>query len=301
MVRDQNTAGLTLFAVAGSWGQVAFFGFIGIVLFAFSGSHALGPEVLGGVVLVVLYIMTPLDVILTWLPLLGRAQVSLRRIEALGLSLAEAAGDDLDLPAGSPAAPGLVSEIALDGVTFAYDRRWVRPRAARPDAPRRGDRLPGRRQRQRQDDPGQAAGGPVRPRRRDDPGRRPAGRDPRRLEAYRQLFSVVFVDGHLFPTLWGLDRPGLDERGRDCARAARARRPGPRRGGGVLDDRAVAGPAQAARAADRWLEDRPIVVLDEWAANQDPEFKQPLLPRDAPRLAAAREDAAGDHPRRRLL
>ena len=122
MVRDQNASGLTLFAVAGSWGQAAFFGFIGILLFAFSGAHALGSEVLGGVVLVVLYIMTPLDVILTWLPLLGRARISLRRIEALGLSLAEAAGNDLDLPAVPPDPPGFAREIALEGVTFAYGR-----------------------------------------------------------------------------------------------------------------------------------------------------------------------------------
>src|SRR6185437_9602192 len=85
-----------------------------------SGAQGLGRDVLSGVVLVILFLMSPLDVIVTWLPMLGRAQVSLRRIEALGLSLTEqgepAAADALLAPAR------FVSEIALEGVTYAYDQ-----------------------------------------------------------------------------------------------------------------------------------------------------------------------------------
>ncbi len=272
MVRDQNTFALTLFAVAGSWGQAAFFGFIGIVLFVFSGARAVGAEVLGGVVLVVLYIMTPIDVILNWLPLLGRAQVSLRRIEGLGLSLAEAAGNDRDLPARSPDAPELVSEIALEGVTFAYGRDEfvlgpldLRLRAGEIVFLAGGNGSGKTTMVKLLAGLYAPAGGTI------CLDGRPVA--PETLEAYRQLFSVVFVDGYLFPTLWGLDRPGLiDEAGAVLERLE-------------LDDRVrieagafstidlSQGQRKRLALLTAWLEDRPIVVLDEWAANQDTEFK----------------------------
>ena len=46
-------------------------------------------------VLVVLYLMTPLDIILTWVPVLGRAQVSLSKVQALIPTL-ERRGDEAD-------------------------------------------------------------------------------------------------------------------------------------------------------------------------------------------------------------
>ena len=37
---------------------------------------------------------------------------------------------------------------------------------------------------------------------------------PARIEEYRQLFAVVFADGHLFKSLLGLDLDDLDDRAR---------------------------------------------------------------------------------------
>jgi putative ATP-binding cassette transporter len=273
-VRDRSVAGLTLFAAAGSWGQVAFFGFIGIVLFVVAGGQDLGRDVLAGVVLVVLYLMSPLDVILNWLPMLGRAQVSLRRIEALGLTL-DRESTDADADAGDrPAAPPrLNSTLALEGVTYTYDsegfvlgpidltlrrgelvfvsggngsgKTTLVKLLAGLYAPDSGTvRLDGR---------------PV---------------TAESLEAYRRHFSVVFVDGHVFPTLLGLDRPGLDD---DA---------GALLGQLGLDDRVrVAAGAfstldlsqgQRKRLAllTAWLEDREVLILDEVAANQDAAFKR---------------------------
>ena len=70
-------------------------------------------------VLVVLYLMTPLDIILTWVPVLGRAQVSLQRIQALIPTLERHAdnGDGLSAPV-KPLA--LRDSICLEGVTFTY-------------------------------------------------------------------------------------------------------------------------------------------------------------------------------------
>ncbi len=271
-VRDQSAVGLSCFALASSWGQVAFFGFIGTLLFVFSGTQTLGRDVLGGVVLVLLYIMTPLEMILTWLPLLGRAQISLRRIEALGLSLAEEPAGD-DVPPSVAAAPRRVSEIVLEGVTYAYGQdEFVLGPIDLTLGPGEIVFVAG----------GNGCGkttlvkllaglytpaaGTIRV------GGRPV--TPETLEAYRQLFSVVFVDGYLFPTLLGLDRAGLDdEAGRLLERFG-------------LDDRVhVAAGAfsttdlsqgQKKRLAllTALLEDRPVIVLDEWAANQDTAFRR---------------------------
>jgi putative ATP-binding cassette transporter len=270
-VRAQTVAGLTFFALAGSWGQTAFFGFIGLLLFAFAGTPDSGQSVLAGVVLVVLYLMTPLDVILTWLPLLGRAGVSLRRIEALGLSLAEAASADLAGP--MQATPPFRSEISLEGATFAYEGEDF---VLGPiDLTLRSEEivfLAG----------GNGSGkttlvklitGLYTP---DEGTIRVDGRPvtPETLEAYRRLFSVVFVDGHVFPTLGGLDRPGLDDEAAALlGRLGLAGRVRVKAGAFSTLDISQGQKKRLALAA-AWLEDRPIVVLDEWAANQDREFKR---------------------------
>jgi putative ATP-binding cassette transporter len=97
---------------------------------------------------------------------------------------------------------------------------------------------------------------------------------PEAEEAYRQLFSVVFVDGHLFPTLLGLDRPGLDdEAGALASRFGLAERVRIVAGAFSTIDLSQ-GQKKRLALLTAWLEDRPIVVLDEWAANQDAAFKR---------------------------
>ena len=72
--RGQMVRGLSSFAVAEGWSQLAFFGFIGVLLFAIPCLEPISQPTRVAAVLVVLYLMAPLDVILTWLPILGRAQ-----------------------------------------------------------------------------------------------------------------------------------------------------------------------------------------------------------------------------------
>ena len=81
--------------------------------------------------LVVLYIMTPLDVILTWLPILGRARASLRKIEALD-PVARAA-TEADAAAGAgPRRVGLrSSSLELAGRDLRLPAREPTPAASR--------------------------------------------------------------------------------------------------------------------------------------------------------------------------
>ncbi len=98
--RAEMVSGLAHFAAAEGWGQLAYFGFIGFLLFAAPLIEPISRPTLVSAVLVVLYLMTPLDIILTWVPVLGRAQVSLQRVQALIPTL-ERHGDDSRRPVGA--------------------------------------------------------------------------------------------------------------------------------------------------------------------------------------------------------
>ena len=82
-VRRDMVRGLTGFAITEGWSQLAFFGFIGVLLFAITRIEPIGRPTLVSAVLIVLYLMSPLDIILTWLPILGRARASLQKVQEL--------------------------------------------------------------------------------------------------------------------------------------------------------------------------------------------------------------------------
>ena len=193
--------GLAHFAVAEGWGQFAFFGFIGFLLFAAPQIEPISRPTLVSAVLVVLYLMTPLDIILTWVPVLGRAQVSLARSRPCSPSSSgrRRRRRPVDAEQASRA-----SRVDLPrGRDLHLSRRRRRPglpaRSHRPDASAaaRSSSWPGATAAARRPwsscSPGlyRPESGVVR-----IDGRAVADAD---REAYRQLFSVVFADGHLFP------------------------------------------------------------------------------------------------------
>lgn len=110
--------------------------------------------------------------------------------------------------------------------------------------------------------------------------------DERRLpvNTYREMFSAVFTDYHLFETLHGIDaepaevadllhRLGLDQvvRFEDGRFSSRDLSTGQRKRLALV----VA-----------WLERRPVMVFDEWTADQDPEFRIEFFQRLLPELKA---------------
>lgn len=97
--------------------------------------------------------------------------------------------------------------------------------------------------------------------------------DGARLEAYRSLFTAVFSEYHLFDRLYGLESNGdgrIDDVLRQLEIAHKTRVVG-----GAFDMLELSsGQRKRLALAVALLEDRPILVFDEWAAEQDPEFRQ---------------------------
>lgn len=107
-------------------------------------------------------------------------------------------------------------------------------------------------------------------------------------EAHRQLCSVVFSDAHVFQQLWGLGQgPGLE----GPAQAELERLQLSERihvHAGRFSTVAVSGGQRKRLAlATALLEDRPVYVFDEWAADQDPEFRRLFYEELLPSLKAA--------------
>lgn len=272
-VRRAAVRATTLFAAAAGWGQMVIFALLGTVVFVLPALQpSVRPEALTGYALVLLYLMTPLEVILESVPALSRARVALDKVESLGLTLGAPAAE----PAPVASAPewrtleladvrhsyrreGEDGEFTLGPLNLAVGRgelvfivggngsgkTTLAKLLVGLYAPAEGEvRLDGV---------------PVTDGTRD---------------AYLQQFSVVFSDFHLFDTLLGLDPAGLDERAAGYLQKLHLARK-VAVGGGRLSTTALSqGQRKRLALLTAYLEDRPVYLFDEWAADQDPTFKK---------------------------
>ncbi|WP_437966998.1 cyclic peptide export ABC transporter [Sorangium sp. So ce260] len=285
-------AGTTEFAIAIGWGTLLFYAVLGLTLFALPAWAGLTPAAMSGVVLAMLFLLTPFAQTIELLPAVGRASVALSKASELGLSLTPELGPAAPQPpreGGAEGPPAAWKRLELAGVTHRYYREkedgsfQLGPidLTFQPGeivylvggngsgkttlsllllglyAPESGEiRLDGV---------------PI-----DDANR----------ERYRQHFSVVFAEYHLFERLLGLNGPDLDERARRYLERLQ------------LDHRVrveegalrVTGLSQGQRKRlallTAYLEDRPFYVFDEWASDQDPQFRKIFYTELLPELRA---------------
>ncbi len=263
------------------------------MLFAVPRFGAVDRPTIVSAVLIVLYLMTPLDILLTWVPILGRARASLLKVEALLPELgsqAEAQGAVSEWVARTPVPQDVVSveTVGLEGATFTYhDASEERGFALGPlDLTlRRGEVvvLAG----------GNGSGkttlvkllaGLYRP----ESGvvkidGRPVVDAEGELEAHRRLFSIVFADGHLFHDLRGLRPPPIDELARERPRAPGARFTGLGGRAGCRRSTCRRDSGGGWRSSPPGSRTGPFCILDEWAANQDPPSRGCSIPSGCPR------------------
>ncbi|HDR9605677.1 TPA: ATP-binding cassette domain-containing protein, partial [Burkholderia aenigmatica] len=114
----------------------------------------------------------------------------------------------------------------------------------------------------------------------------------RERAAYRQRFSAVFNDFHLFDALLGIVDPDDPSRAQADARANAlvaklALDHKVKVVDGAFSTRALStGQRKRLALVVAYLEDRPFYLFDEWAADQDPSFKAVFYEQLLPELRA---------------
>lgn len=94
----------------------------------------------------------------------------------------------------------------------------------------------------------------------------------RHMQGLRELFGAIFPDCYLFDRLYGVDDPdaaevnGLIERFGLASKVSFAN-------GGFSHIKLSTGQRKRLALIELLLEDRPFIILDEWAADQDGEFR----------------------------
>lgn len=282
-----NVSGLTMYAIANSWGQVLLLALIGMLLFVLFEINYIDIHILTGYILVLLSLVTPLDVILNVGPQLARANVALKNAQSLGLSLTAGSAEGDTEEARKEETPW--HRLDLVGVTHTYYREEENGNfnlgpidlTLRPGelvfltggngsgkttlaklitglyAPEAGEIC--------------VDGKPVADELRED---------------YRQYFSVVFSDFYLFESLLGLDSFEMDSMARDYLIRLQLDRKVRIENKKLSTTNLSQGQRKRLALLTAYLEDRPIYLFDEWAADQDPLFKEVFYLHLLPELKA---------------
>jgi putative ATP-binding cassette transporter len=267
-----NVYGTAIFVGASSWGHILFFVLIGLLLFLLPSITNAGVQVLTGYTLTLLYVMTPLETLVNRLPDISKASVAVGKLQQLGLAEPGMQEDHKDECDGR-----LWGELELVGVKHTYYLEKDNSSftlgpidlALRPGelvfltggngsgkttlakllmglySPEEGEIL--------------LDGARV---------------SPETLEEFRQNFSVIFSDYFLFESLLGMDMERLDERARSYLAELQLDHKVKIEGGVLSTTDLSAGQRKRLALLTAYLEDRPIYIFDEWAADQDPQFKE---------------------------
>ncbi|MGD0897343.1 MAG: cyclic peptide export ABC transporter [Thermoguttaceae bacterium] len=271
-VRRRQFLGESLYDAAVSWGRLMFFIAIGLLLFAWPRLARIDPETLSAYTLIIFYLMSPLDEIMGWLPFMGRASASVDKIEELGLML-----DAQEAETAAAVPIRRWEQIDLVGVTHTYRREgqphdFVLGPIDLALVPGEIVFVIG----------GNGSGKTTLAKLLAGlytPGAGEIRLDGRAItaenrESYRQLFSVVFDGAAVFDNLWGLEGADLDQRGREYLRQLQLDHAVTITNGSLSTTALSRGQRKRLALLTAWLEDRPICLFDEWAADQDPAFRK---------------------------
>ena len=286
-IRSSNMKAYVYFAGIGGMMQVAFFAFIGLFVFILPLTpYALSATVAFQCSMVALYLWGPFDRLSTSVTVLMPAQISLNKIENLGLSLEKAAVVERE-------DPNLSTDwktLDIKGVTHTYYReREDQTFTLGPiDLSFRQGELTfivG----------GNGSGkttlakvilGLYKPESGQIELDGKVVTDESRDE-YRQLFTAVFSDFYLFDAMLGLEKSKVASEARIYLEKLQLDHKVTIDDEGALSTTALSqGQRKRLALLTAYLEDRPIYLFDEWAADQDPIFKEVFYHNLLPELRA---------------
>lgn len=93
-------------------------------------------------------------------------------------------------------------------------------------------------------------------------------------QSYRELFSIIFTDFHLFKKLYGLEDMVDEQRVNDLLKEMDIHTKTDYRNGRFSNINLSTGQRKRVAYIASMLEDKPIYVFDEWAADQDPLYRK---------------------------
>jgi putative ATP-binding cassette transporter len=285
-VYDASVRGGSVYTVAESWGHLMVFVLLGLIAFALPAFTHVDDRTLTGYIFCLLYLVVPLQSVLNSLPSFGRAGIALGRIREMDLDLKAHSGDE-------------------GAATLGQDLRW-----------RRLELVDVSHSYQREGEDGRFTVGPVRF--QVQPGEivflvggngsgkttlakilvglyTPQAGEIRldgvpvtagSLDAYRQYFSVVFSDFYLFQNLLGIEAAKWQEAESYLAQLQLSHKVAVGADGVLSTTDLSQGQRKRLALLTAYLEDRPIYLFDEWAADQDPVFREIFYRQILPRLKA---------------
>ena len=282
----ENVRANAVFITGSSLGMLFFFITLGLFLFVAPRVVSISTEVLTGYVLIFGFLMVPIGVITSLLSNIGRANVSLRNLKSLGIELGAGTSDAPQLPV-LPAVNGRAPKLELEGITHAYvseDQNsgftlgpidlCVEPGELVFVIGGNGSG---------KTTLAKVLAGLYVP----ESGRIRINRQivsDNNREHYREHFAAVFSDVFLFESLLGLEQHALDEQARAYLKHLRLDHKVTIENGTLSTIDLSNGQRKRLALLTAYLEDRPIYVFDEWAADQDPIFKNFFYQRILPEL-----------------
>jgi len=281
--RRHSVIGLTYFANTSSLGKLIFFFAIGFVLFSLPKLITLNPQTLSGYVLVFTYLILPMDHLVNDLPVLSRAGVALEKITSLGLSLAGSSElETLTEPIRKQWQKLELREVVHQYPSTQDDHPFRFGPVSLTIVPGKIVMIIG----------GNGSGKSTLAKLITGLYTPQSGAiyfDNTRIDAqnrhwYRQHFAVVFSDFYLFDSLLGL---GSDqELVYQYLKQLQLDHKVTIKNGQFSTTALSQGQRKRLGLLIAYLEDRPIYLFDEWAADQDPRFKEFFYREFLPQLRA---------------
>jgi putative ATP-binding cassette transporter len=281
--RRHNVNALILFSMASSWGRLIFFFAIGFVLFALPQVLSVPLQTLSGYILIFTYATLPLEKLVSKLPVLSQASVSLEKIDLLGLAL-RSRSESSSVPAAIDPhwqrlefrdithhyyRPGEESNFVLGPINLAFHpgelvfivggngsgKSTLSKLMTGLYIPDAGEiRLDG-----------QLITSENR-------------------EWYRQHFSAIYADFYLFDRLLGINNPDLDAQAQAYLKQLHLDHKVTITNGRLSTTELSQGQRKRLSLLTAYLEDRPIYLFDEWASDQDPTFRELFYTEFLPKL-----------------
>ncbi|MCY7294926.1 cyclic peptide export ABC transporter [Alteromonas sp. a30] len=279
-----------IFSVAESYGQFIYYALIGIILFVVTQYATYPAEVLTGFVLMLLFMSGPISAIVGSFPVFHSADISMEKIQSLDLSLQK--DDERDINDLSEAAHRSIEQFeSIELKDFCYEYEHEEGESGFTLGPLNIAFKPG--------ELVFVIGG-------NGSGKSSFARlfvglysqtsgeiifngkevTTETKDAYRQHFSVIFSDYYLFKTLYGIFDDSSYEKAEHYINRLQLQDKV------SIIDRQLStldlsqGQKKRLALLTAFIEGRDIYLFDEWAADQDPEFKRVFYHEILPELKA---------------